>query len=196
MKEKLIQIDQTTKNLSVLFADIVDSSHKWAENPNQTIQLIENTFELINEIANEFNGTVCNFVGDLFRLTFHSLEDSIRAAIKIKLTYSKLFRIGVAYGPVHESLVTIQNDVKINDCFGNTINVAARLESNSFPGEISFTNLSNEHIDLTDLLNNYNIQLIKLDKLDSNITIHINTIKFADNFLKGVNCSSIFKIHL
>ncbi|HYA79326.1 MAG TPA: adenylate/guanylate cyclase domain-containing protein [Methylocystis sp.] len=102
----------------------------------------------IDPIARAFRGRIVDAVGDSFFLEFASVVDATRGAIAIQQAIAErnaalpeekriVFRLGVNLG-----------DVIIRDrsLFGDSVNIAARLQALAEPGGICFSSAAVEHI--------------------------------------------------
>jgi len=158
---------------AILFTDIVESSKSWKNDPLKMITTIEEQSKLIDKWANENKGFICKTIGDAYMISFKDIQDAIECALNIQEDLKEnpidnngtglKLRIGIAFGQVYESIVTLQDGIKLKDYFGNTVNTAARLESKVSPEEgFAFTLLSNniEELILDKVLDNYETDLI------------------------------------
>jgi class 3 adenylate cyclase len=125
--------------LAVLVADIVGYSRLMAENEADTFYRVKDfQSSLITPTTQRNHGRVVKWTGDGFIGTFDSAVDAVRAAIEIQSGVAAAgasaaddrrirFRIGINTGDV----ITVPGDV-----YGDTVNVAARLEALAEPGGI------------------------------------------------------------
>jgi class 3 adenylate cyclase len=125
--------------LAVLVADIVGYSRLMAENEADTFYRVKDfQSSLIIPTTQRNHGRVVKWTGDGFIGTFDSAVDAIRAAIEIQSDVAAAgasaaddrrirFRIGINTGDV----ITVPGDV-----YGDTVNVAARLQALAEPGGI------------------------------------------------------------
>ena len=125
--------------LAVLVADIVGYSRLMAENEADTFYRVKDfQSSLIIPTTQRNHGRVVKWTGDGFIGTFDSAVDAVRAAIEIQSGAAAgasaaddrciRFRIGINTGDV----ITVPGDV-----YGDTVNVAARLQALAEPGGIS-----------------------------------------------------------
>jgi class 3 adenylate cyclase len=125
--------------LAVLVADIVGYSRLMAENEADTFYRVKDfQSSLITPTTQRNHGRVVKWTGDGFIGTFDSAVDAVRAAIEIQSGAAAAgasaaddrrirFRIGINTGDV----ITVPGDV-----YGDTVNVAARLQALAEPGGI------------------------------------------------------------
>lgn len=116
----------------IMFTDVVGSSQMWTDDTLVMKQRIDEHFELINQIAERFNGFVVKSIGDAFMIYFeesdNTLERSIECGLEILRAESLPLRIGICEGAMQEKIYILQN-AKLKDYFGNVVNVASRMES-------------------------------------------------------------------
>jgi len=128
--------------LAVLVADIVGYSRLMAQNESDTFYRVKDfQNSLITPTTQRNHGRVVKWTGDGFIGTFDSAVDAVRAAIEIQSGVAAAgasaaddrrirFRIGINTGDV----ITVPGDV-----YGDTVNVAARLQALAEPGGISIS---------------------------------------------------------
>jgi len=133
------QSTEQRRLLAVLVADIVGYSRLMAENEADTFHRLKDfQSSLITPTTERNHGRVVKWTGDGFIGTFDSAVDAVRAAIEIQSGVAAAgasaeddrrirFRIGINTGDV----ITVPGDV-----YGDTVNVAARLEALAEPGGI------------------------------------------------------------
>src|SRR6516164_8833897 len=125
--------------LAVLMADIVGYSRLMAENEADTFYRVKDLqSSLITPTTERNHGRVVKWTGDGCIGTFESAVDAVRAAIELQSGAAAAgasaaddrrirFRIGINTGDV----IIVPGDV-----YGDTVNVAARLQSLAEPGGI------------------------------------------------------------
>ena len=133
------QSTEQRRLLAVLVADIVGYSRLMAENEADTFYRVKDfQASLITPTTQRNHGRIVKWSGDGFIGTFDSAVDAVRAAIEIQSGAAAAgasaaddhrirFRIGINTGDV----ITVPGDV-----YGDTVNVAARLEALAEPGGI------------------------------------------------------------
>jgi class 3 adenylate cyclase len=124
---------------AVLVADIVGYSRLMAENEADTFYRLKDfQTSLITPAVQRNYGSVVKWTGDGFVAIFDSAVDSVRAAVEIQSGVAAAgvstedarrirFRIGINSGDV----ITVPGDV-----YGDTVNIAARLQTLAEPGGI------------------------------------------------------------
>jgi class 3 adenylate cyclase len=132
---------------SVLFTDVEGSSEKWSSDAVTMMEQLKGHHELVNRISKKYNGWIVKTIGDAFMIYFEPNTDSLTNAIKcgkeiILSEKNYNLRVGVCQGPMQEDTYELQK-VTLRDFYGNSINVASRMESKiaEAAGYIAFTSL-------------------------------------------------------
>lgn len=144
--ELLARLDR--KLLAILAADIVGYSRLMEGNETQTLARLQAARDTIDAIIERYLGDIVSTAGDSVLVAFSSALSAIDCALEIQSAMAKdnavlpeaehlLFRIGLNVGDV-----IVQN----GDVFGDTVNVAARLESLAPPGGICVSRTVRDHI--------------------------------------------------
>lgn len=124
--------------VAILFADVVGYSRLTGEDEVRTYRIVNTYFQLINEIAVAHGGRVVSFAGDSLLSEFTTATNALNCALDVIRQLSEenekqteqqrvQFRIGINLGEVNSDGDHI---------FGDTINIAARLEGLADPGGI------------------------------------------------------------
>jgi class 3 adenylate cyclase len=133
------QSTEQRRLLAVVVADIVGYSRLMAENEADTFYRVKDfQNSLITPALERNHGRVVKWTGDGFLATFDSAVDAVRAAVEIQSGAASAgassaddrrirFRIGINAGDV----IVVPGDV-----YGDTVNIAARLETLATPGGI------------------------------------------------------------
>ena len=123
------------RETSIMALDVVGFSKLMEDNPEITLETLSARRKIIHEIIVSNEGRVFNEAGDSIVSEFPSNQDAARSAIEIQTEMSRLnmgssserkmlFRAGINYGNVMDSEGNV---------FGDTVNIAARLEAASSP---------------------------------------------------------------
>ena len=123
------------RETSVMALDVVGFSKLMGENPEITLETLSARRKVIHEIICSYEGRVFNEAGDSIVSEFPTNEAAAQSALDIQTEMVRLnmgsvaerkmlFRAGINYGEV------IDSDGNV---FGDTVNIAARLEAASTP---------------------------------------------------------------
>jgi class 3 adenylate cyclase/TolB-like protein/Tfp pilus assembly protein PilF len=124
---------------TILFADVAGYSRLMRADEEQTLtDLSAHLAELVAPVVDRFHGRIVKTVGDGVMAEFGSAVEAVRSAVELQRGMAERnagkpadrqqsFRIGLHLGDV------IHTD---HDVFGDTVNVAARLQALAEPGAI------------------------------------------------------------
>ena len=126
---------------AIFAADVVGYSKLMAVNEKLTLFRLKETRKITDKIIHELHGKIFSTAGDSIMAEFASPIDAMEAAISIQEQVSSKvkeindnilieFRIGINLGDIM---------VQDNNLYGDNVNIAARLESISTPGEITIS---------------------------------------------------------
>lgn len=144
--ELLLRADR--RLMAVMAADLVGYSRLMEKNEADTLERLKAARDVIDTIIEENNGAIITTAGDSIVAAFPSALSAIDCALQIQnfmMTHNAdrpdedrlLFRIGMNVGDV------IIDD---GDIFGDTVNIAARLEGIAEPGGICVSRSVRDHI--------------------------------------------------
>ena len=144
--ELLSRLDR--RLLAIMAADIVGYSKLMEGNEAATLARLQAVRDLIDPIIENHAGTIVTTAGDSVLAAFSSALSAVDCALEIQRAMSGeksasddaaplLFRIGINVGDVI---------VQEGDVFGDTVNVAARLESIAEPGGICISRTVRDHV--------------------------------------------------
>ena len=126
------------KMAAIFAADVVGYSKLMAQNEKLTLFRLKETRKTTDPIIQNLGGRIFSTAGDSIMAEFASPVDAVEAAIEIQNKMTKTssqindgiiieFRIGINLGDIM---------VQDNNLYGDNVNIAARLEAISKPGEI------------------------------------------------------------
>ena len=127
------------RSLGVIFlADIVGYSKMMARNEPETLEFLR-TFSktIIRPTLEKHSGTMIKSLGDGWLLEFQSARNAVNCAIdwqNLSKRDGKIsLRVGIHLGDVEH------DDGPPPDVYGDTVNIAARLESIAEPGDVAIS---------------------------------------------------------
>jgi TolB-like protein/class 3 adenylate cyclase len=141
---------------AILFADIAGFTALVQKNERDALSKLNHFRSDVEEIVPSFSGTVIQFYGDGCLLIFQSVVQAIRCAIALQKSLKNKPAVPVRMG-VH------QGDIVMEDgyIFGDSVNIAARIESMSIPGAVLFSDSIQRQ-----LKNQSDIQLVSLGSFE------------------------------
>ncbi|HRZ86417.1 MAG TPA: DUF5939 domain-containing protein [bacterium] len=134
-------------NVTILFTDLKGSTELYDNTGDMAAyNLVQEHFELLKASAHEHSGALVKTMGDAIMASFSSPLDSLKAAVgmmtgidAMKARYRKAgHRFGLKIG-MHEGPVLAVNANDTLDYFGQTVNIAARVQGLADEGEIWLT---------------------------------------------------------
>jgi len=150
--------------VALLFTDLTDSTALYhAVGDAKAFKVVQEHFEVLAAIIAEQRGTIVKTIGDAVMAAFVEERDALAAAFAMHRAFpafragnsdaSRTFlKIGVYAGPCY--VVTANG---ILDYFGQTVNVAARLQGASGPGEVVLDGRFADEAERAGWLANYSI---------------------------------------
>ncbi len=128
---------------TIVFTDIVNSSKMWQMYPNSMLEVLAVHDNITRKAVELTEGNIVKHTGDGFMLYFingRAIECALLIQKEISLqnkNYDKQIMLVIRIG-IHHGRVISSN----NDYFGNTVNLAARVMSKAWPGQILISNSS------------------------------------------------------
>lgn len=148
-KEKFIQEAEFQQDLAIFFSDIVGYTKKSSElSLLEIIELIKEYENICLPVIKSWQGRVVKKMGDGLMVSFPNSASAVNAAMEIQesLYQINLYRIGIRKIIIRIGIHSGPVFVKENDLFGDTVNLASRMESNAAPGSILITDKTYEEI--------------------------------------------------
>jgi class 3 adenylate cyclase len=150
--------------VALLFTDLTDSTALYHNvGDAKAFKVVQEHFDVLNAIIAEHRGTIVKTIGDAVMAAFVEERDALNAAFAMHGAFpafragnedaSRTFlKVGVFAGPCY--VVTANG---ILDYFGQTVNIAARLQGASGPGEIVIDGLFADEAEAAGWLANFSI---------------------------------------
>lgn len=134
-------MEEKRKLASIVFTDIKGYTAMMESNEAIALSTVERFEKFTRETSSKYNGEVINFMGDGALLIFENSTDAIDFAIDIQTRFiveEKIqHRIGINTGEVI---------FKDGNVYGDSVNVAARIESLGLPGVVLISESTNNLI--------------------------------------------------
>ncbi|MET0790271.1 MAG: DUF5939 domain-containing protein [Polyangiaceae bacterium] len=129
--------------VALLFTDLTDSTALYhTVGDAKAFKVVQQHFDVLSAIIDEHRGTIVKTIGDAVMAAFSEERDALNAAFAMHRAFPAFragnvdaartfLKVGVFAGACY--VVTANG---ILDYFGQTVNIAARLQSASGPGEV------------------------------------------------------------
>jgi class 3 adenylate cyclase/TolB-like protein len=177
------------KMAAIFAADVVGYSKLMAQNEKLTLFRLKETRKTTDPIIQHLGGRIFSTAGDSIMAEFASPVDAVEAAIEIQNKITKTsseikdgiiieFRIGINLGDIM---------VQDNNLYGDNVNIAARLEAISKPGEICISEKVYQEVkNKVDISFNF-AGTKKLKNISEKINVYSSNLTIVDssNFKKG-----------
>ena len=154
--EAQVRVDGERKYVTVLFADVVDSTGLGERlDPEQVAEIMNGAFAFLNASVKKYDGTIARLLGDAILAFFGApvaheddAERAVRAGLDIqaaareyakavKLDYGVDFDVRVGINTGLAVLAAVGDEIRTEyTAMGDTTNVAARLQSAASPGTV------------------------------------------------------------
>jgi len=131
---------------AIVFTDVVGFSRLASQNEARVYGALQRDMGVMTSLCRAHGGQVLNTMGDGMLLCFGSAVDAMSCAIEIQRTLFAQSRSLPAQDILHHRIGVHLGDVIMNgdNVFGDGVNVAARLQAESKPDGICFSNTVHE----------------------------------------------------
>lgn len=126
---------------AIMFTDIKGYAHMMEVNEVEANIFREKMVKSVNEEVAAHDGRVVKFEGDGSLCIFNSSINAVRAAIAIQSQMNKDPKVPLRIG-IHTGDIVIED----NSVYGDSVNVASRVESFSIPGGVLISGKVNDDI--------------------------------------------------
>ena len=161
LKEQPTTIAEAFAEATVLFADIVGFTQLSTQvSPQELVALLNRIFSAFDELAEKHGLEKIKTIGDAYMVVGglpSPRKDHAEAIIQMALdmqqainqfnietNYNCNIRIGINSGPVVAGVIGIKKF--IYDLWGDTVNIASRMESHGIPGNIQISQSTYEQV--------------------------------------------------
>jgi class 3 adenylate cyclase/tetratricopeptide (TPR) repeat protein len=154
--EAQVRVEGERKYVTVLFADVVDSTGLGERlDPEQVTEIMNGAFAFLNASVKKYDGTIARLLGDAILAFFGApvaheddAERAVRAGLDIQAAareyaeevrryYGVDFKVRVGINTGLAVLAAVGDEIRTEyTAMGDTTNVAARLQSAAEPGSV------------------------------------------------------------
>ena len=122
-------MSQSRQLAAIMFTDIVGYTALMGKDEHKAFALLNKNRQLQKSFIEAFSGRWIKEIGDGVMASFTTVSDAVHAAIKIQETCKAANDFQLRIG-IHQGEVVFEND----DVFGDSVNIAARVQAASPPG--------------------------------------------------------------
>ncbi len=185
----------------IVFTDVKSSSKLWGTYPDEMLAALKKHEAIIVKYINKTDGFLVKTIGDAFMIKFGNLMNAIKFTIATQQHFKRrpikfkggedilAIRIGIAYGEFSSRNVVMQ-DYKMKDFFGQTVNLASRMESKVSP--VGGFGLAAEGVD--EKMLSYIEQFCTIDKITFKYKCDVKEQPIRSG--RMVYCRDIGQLHL
>jgi tetratricopeptide (TPR) repeat protein len=119
------------KLAAIMFSDIAGYSAMMSKDEKIAMAMLEKNRAIHKSFITKFKGQYIKEIGDGTLAIFHSSFDAVHCAIQIRNACSREPGLGIRIG-IHIGDIVFQD----NDVFGDSVNIASRIEAAGEPGGI------------------------------------------------------------
>ena len=188
-------ISKSRKPITILFTDIVDSTRYWDTKGDIKGRLmVDQHNRLVFPVVKKFRGKVIKTIGDSVMASFSSPENALRAAIGIQQSLqhyrnkNKRFKLEIRIG-MHTGKALIEK----NDVFGDTVNVAARVEGAAKANEILISGSTEKNVSRSEYALRKKTSFIPKGKKSEIVVYKCDWAKLPD-LIEGLNFNAMLPI--
>ena len=132
---------QTRQLAAIMFTDIVGFTALMGSDEQKTFEFLNKNRLIHKPIIEQCNGRFIKELGDGVMASFNTVSDAVTAAIKIQEACSLANDFQLRIG-IHQGEVVFESD----DVFGDTVNIAARIQAAAKPGCIYISESVNQNV--------------------------------------------------
>jgi class 3 adenylate cyclase len=135
-----LNLIQQHRRATIVSVNTVDLAAKMAADSEQVQNILDRDFQLISQLAQQYEGQILKSMGDVLLFYFPSAINAVNCAQEIQLTFTQIteltsqpmlaYRIGIHLGDVIFGYA---------DVTGSGVNIAARVQAETSPGGIGIS---------------------------------------------------------
>jgi len=150
------------RSLTVLFTDLKSSTEMYGQAGDVVAYgLVQTHFDRLIRVVRQHSGSIVKTMGDAIMATFSSPQDGVQAALdmlqqmeEVKALFRQAgYETGLKIGVNEGTALAVNADERL-DYFGQSVNVAARVQGLAEAGEIWLTDTVFDSYGIPDLLKN------------------------------------------
>ncbi|MGF1521964.1 MAG: protein kinase [Leptolyngbyaceae cyanobacterium] len=128
---------------AIVLTDAVGFSARMSVEEENTLSLIHRDLKLFETICQQFEGRVIKSTGDGLLMYFVSAVQAVNCSLEIQRQLVKEHEIQKIRNPLQHRIGVHLGDVffKNSDVMGNGVNIAARLQTEAYPGGICISQI-------------------------------------------------------
>ena len=142
--------------------------------------------DAVARVMRESGGTIVKEMGDSFLVTFASSTSALSACIELQRELAQARSPGLETARVEVRITVSAGDVLVQggDIFGTPVNLAARLESITPPGEIYFTEAVYQNMNRNEIASEP-VGRFNFKGIDDAVTVYRTTIRHQTRSLRA-----------
>jgi class 3 adenylate cyclase len=138
-------MSQSRQLAAIMFTDIVGYTALMGNDETKAFDLLRKNREIHKPVIEEFGGILIKELGDGVMASFPAVSNAVYAAVKIQEACTAANDFALRIG-IHQGEVVFEN----GDVFGDTVNIASRIQTKAPPGgifvsESVYRNISNKN---------------------------------------------------
>ncbi len=130
------------KLAAILFADIAGYSKLMQENEPLALTILNSFKSALDRMVPDYGGQIDQYYGDGCLATFISAHQAVQCASQLQKEFNSLTPVVPVRIGLHSGEVIYES----NNVFGDSINIASRIESMGVPGSILLSKVINDQV--------------------------------------------------
>ena len=126
---------------AIMFTDIVGYTALMQTEESKARQQLEKFRNVLDKMVEEYDGNIVNYYGDGCLCTFDSAVNAMNCAKKVQRIFQEIPKVPARIG-LHSGDVFFEAE----NVYGDSVNIASRIESLGVPGSILFSKTIKRHI--------------------------------------------------
>jgi len=152
---------------AIMFTDIEGYTALMQQNEEKAIQARSKHRHVFNAITEKYKGRILQYYGDGTLSIFDSAIDAVKCGIEMQLGFQEKPSIPVRIG-IHTGDIIFSEE----EIIGDSVNVAARIESLSVPGSVFISDKVYDEIKNQESINTSLLRTFKLKNVEKPIEVY------------------------